>query len=500
MPTENELIGITAAAAALIGIVLYTNTDVKSRHEQVADQIKQALEDRLNQECEDLRRDRDDLDEHYQAILGYFIDHGGEATNITQLQQKVDQRVREKLMNEYTNLVTKFDRFKLAVIGFTELAKHQGYEIENETEQWNELISKLNSQLGVWSVGMTNVQNIYNQQQNLYHTDQHQYLDNKQQFIHNHNHMHQNLQQNLIQNKLVQHAHDNRKVIVQPNQYPSDRAATNVPGQSKATPANMGRTESRVPFVNDSTSYENPSLPPAYGPLADVDEGGEGQVDTDLFTGVVKSRDQPGSEPLYLMPPPANNPNPGAVVPYEASNNFQNKPVKKLKSSTDSQENDFVGTRPQRKFRDEANTLEDDKRQKRRDAAKEQGKQQREQLLANYRDKVAAKNLGFTTPAVGGRIESRIKDTPALAPKKPAMYPPPPQPPMAPGGLLAPKMEPVAAIVSDIMSGYNPSPKGLKTQSRTGMAIDTVEPGESVAKLLDPNFTEFRNTGDLMDI
>ena len=493
MPTENELIGITAAAAALIGVVLYTNTGVKDRHQVVEDQIKQKLEDSLNQECEDLRRDRDDLDEHYQAILGYFVDHGGEATNITQLQQKVDQKVREKLMNEWTNLVTKFNRFKIAVVGFTELAKHHNYEIGNETQQWNELISKLNNQMGVWSVGMTNIQNVYNQQQNLYHTDQHQYSDNKQQFVHNHHHMHQNLQQNLTQNRLVQQAYDNRKVIVQPNQYPSDRAASNVPGQSKATPASMGRTESRVPFVNDSTSYENPSLPLAYGPLADVDEEGEGQVDTDLFTGVVKSRDQPGSEPLYLMPPPADNPNPGAVVPYEASNNFQNKPVKKLKSSTDSQENDFVGTRPQRKFRDEANTLEDDKRQKRRDASKEQSKQQREQLMAMNRDKAAAKSLGFTTPAVGGRIQSRIKDTPA-------MYPPPPAPPMAPGGLLAPKMDPVGVIVSELMSGYNPSPKGLRTQSRTGMAIDTVEPGETVSKLLQPNFTQFRDAGDNMDL
>ena len=95
MPTENELIGITAAAAALIGVVLYTNTGVKDRHQVVEEQIKQKLEDSLNQECEDLRRDRDDLDEHYQAILGYFVDHGGEATNITQLQQKVDQKVRE---------------------------------------------------------------------------------------------------------------------------------------------------------------------------------------------------------------------------------------------------------------------------------------------------------------------------------------------------------------------------------------------------------------------
>ena len=193
MPTENELIGITAAAAALIGVVLYTNTGVKDRHQVVEEQIKQKLEDSLNQECEDLRRDRDDLDEHYQAILEYFAD----ATNITQLQQKVDQKVREKLMNEWTNLVTKFNRFKIAVVGFTELAKHHNYEIGNETQQWNELISKLNNQMGVWSVGMTNIQNVYNQQQNLYHTDQHQYSDNKQQFVHNHHHMHQNLQQNL---------------------------------------------------------------------------------------------------------------------------------------------------------------------------------------------------------------------------------------------------------------------------------------------------------------
>jgi len=195
MPTQDELIGITAASAALIGLVLYVNTGSKKLHEAVKDEHQLAMEDTLHYDAENLRRDSDDLDKHYQSMMQYFAEHGSGAATILQLQDRVDERMKERLMSTYKALVTGLTDFQQKIGLFKEMADYHKYDVENEMQEWNNLIQKINSNLSVWNAGAHYVL----QQQNIDVVDRKQtFVDGRKNFVHHHRH--ENLHQHKTEN------------------------------------------------------------------------------------------------------------------------------------------------------------------------------------------------------------------------------------------------------------------------------------------------------------